>query len=316
MKNFDWSILLPLSGGVLLAVGNRMGIKAFWLVLILAILLFAMFLLALIRFFKVKSLENEKAELEKQLSEKEREFKNRLSSSKVDFEKQQSKFFSEISHSLRMPVSIIQGYAELLQSGTLDFTTESEYINKIVEHTYRMTDILSGKLDDPNSEMVRTTAINKVELIELVEQQLEDMRKSAEGKGVSLQAVHSEDKIFVNADPRQLQRIFSNLVENSLKYMGREGMVTVLLAQQEKMAHITVRDDGMGLSESEAKHIFDEGYRGSNSQNAKGSGYGLYMIKQSVEAQHGEIHATSQPGRGMTISFTLPLVKEMNVVNA
>ncbi|MBP1577609.1 MAG: hypothetical protein J6C75_03920 [Oscillospiraceae bacterium] len=141
MKNFDWSILLPLSGGVLLAVGNRMGIKAFWLVLILAILLFAMFLLALIRFFKVKSLENEKAELEKQLSEKEREFKNRLSSSKVDFEKQQSKFFSEISHSLRMPVSIIQGYAELLQSGTLDFTTESEYINKIVEHTYQSCDM-------------------------------------------------------------------------------------------------------------------------------------------------------------------------------
>ena len=143
MKNFDWSISLPLFGGVILAVGNKIGIKPFWLVLILAILLFAMFLVALVRFFKANALESENAELQKRINERESEYKRQLSSAKTDLEKQQSKFFSDISHSLRMPVSIVQGYAELLQSGTLDFTTESEYINKIIQHTYRMTDILS-----------------------------------------------------------------------------------------------------------------------------------------------------------------------------
>lgn len=310
MKSFDWSVLLPLAGGAALIAGKRMGADPFLLVMILAALMFVMFLTALIRFAKINNLQSENERLMSEIKEKEQKFQQELSEAKAEQEKQQAKFFSDISHSLRMPVSIIQGYAELIQSGTLDFTTESEYLNKIVQHTHRMTDVLSGKLDDPGSETIHNTIINRVELIELVEQQLEDMKPSAEEKGISLQAVYTEDKIFVDADARQIQRIFFNLVENSLKYMGREGMVTILLARQESMAHITVRDDGMGLPPDEAEHIFDDGYRGSNSADAKGSGHGLYMIKQSVEAQRGEIHAASQLGRGLTVSFTLPLAEE------
>lgn len=315
MKSFDWSVLLPLAGGGVLIAGKLMGLEPLFSVIILAVLMFIMFLTALIRFSKINILQSENEQLMSEIQKNEYEFQRELFYAKAAQEKQQAKFFSDISHSLRMQIDSIQDCAELLQSGTLDFTTESEYINKIVQHTYRMTDILSGKPDDPDSEAIHSTIINKVELIELVEQQLEDMKTFAEEKGVSLQAVYSEDKIFVDADSRQLQRIFFNLVENALKYMGREGMVTVLLARQDDMAHITVRDNGMGLPAGEANHIFDDGYRGSNSVDVKGSGHGLYMIKQSVEAQRGEIHANSQPGRGMTISFTLPLTKESQTVS-
>lgn len=315
MKSFDSSILLPLSGALLLVVGKQLKLEPFLLAAMLALLLFAMFVTALIRFSKVRALQLENAKLVNDIAEKETELKRELAAVKENQKKEQAKFFSDIAHSLRMPVSIVQGYAELLQSGTLDFTTESEYIDKILQHTYRMTDILSGKLDDQTEGTAHKVRVNRVELIALVEQQLDDMRTAAEEKGVSLQAVYSDDEIFVDADFRQLQRIFSNLVENSLKYMAREGMVTVLLSKQGGDAHITVRDDGMGLPDEEAKRIFDEGYRGSNSKNAKGSGYGLYMIKQSVEAQHGSISASSQLGRGMTVSFTLPLAEETEPIS-
>lgn len=316
MKTLDVGIALPLTGALFLVIGKQLKLEPFAMAAILALLLFIMFAVALIRFARIHTLEEENARLISDISEKERELKQELAAVKETQKKEQAKFFSDVAHSLRMPVSIVQGYAELLQSGTLDFTTESEYIDKILQHTYRMTDILSGKLDDHAAGTPHRVRVNRVELIALVEQQLDDMKTAAEEKGVSLQAVYSDDEIFVDADFRQLQRIFSNLVENSLKYMSREGMVTVLLSQQGDMAHVTVRDDGMGLPDEEAKRIFDEGYRGSNSKNAKGSGYGLYMIKQSVEAQHGSISASSQLGRGMTVSFTLPLAEELQPVSA
>jgi two-component system sensor histidine kinase VicK len=66
----------------------------------------------------------------------------------------------------------------------------------------------------------------------------------------------------------------------------------------------------MGMPESEVSRLFDAHFRGSNSTPVSGSGYGLFLVKQAVEAQGGSVHASSQPGRGMSITFTLPLAVE------
>lgn len=316
MNNFDMSILLPTAGAVVLIIGKKTDMQPILLAGILAALLFFMFLTALIRFSKIKSLQDSNAGLSNDIIEMEKSFQSRLAALNAEQEKQKAKLYSEISHSLRMPISVIQGYAELLQSGTLDFAAESEYVDKIVQNTNRINDILSGRLDDNGIEDADDIEANRIELIDLVEQQLADLKSVSEEKGVALQAVYTDDEIFVKADPRQLTRIFANLVENSLKYMGRDGIITILLSKRENMANITVKDDGIGMSADEAEKIFNEGYRGSNSQNAEGSGYGLYMIKQSVIAQNGEISAESSLGQGMKITFTLPLAEENQPVSA
>ena len=122
--------------------------------------------------------------------------------------------------------------------------------------------------------------------------------------------VCSQESLPVLADKRLLQRIFFNLIENSMKYMGREGIVTVVLTHDDTTARIIVRDDGMGLPENEVSRIFDSHFRGSNTTSGSGNGYGLFLVKQAVEAQGGSVHASSRPGQGMSITFTLPLASK------
>ena len=308
MKKFDWSILFPVLGGGVLVVGSYMNLPTQLVVIILAALLFLMFVTALFRFAKLHSLEADYHELQVKLELAELDYKQDIAKMKSAQEKEQTEFFNEISHSLRMPVSIIQGYAELMQAGSLDPVTESEYLEKIVQHTHRMTDTLSGHM---GSGQDKVAAVPKqVELVKSVQQQLDDMNSAAAGRGISLQLVSSEDSLLVNADPRLLQRVLFNLVENAINYMGREGMVSVILTREENMARICVRDDGLGLPEEEVARMFEPHFQGSNASPGKGSGHGLFMVKRSVEAQGGCVSAVSTPGRGMSVIFTLPLVTE------
>ena len=312
MKNFDYSILIPLLGGAVLAYSAHTALEPLKLIIALAVLMFMLFIVALVRFSRINILQSQSDKLEKQLAACKTEHEQQLSDMQIELEKKHTAFFSEISHSLRMPVSIIQGYAEMMQNGDLDPVTESEYINKIVLHTHRISDTLSNHLDGTTKDTVAESPKTSIDLISAVKNQLNDLAPTAESYGVSLQLVAFEESLPVSADPRLLRRILFNLAENSFKYMGREGMVTVLIAKEENMVRVTVRDDGLGLPEKEVEQLFEANFRGSNSSNEKGSGYGLYLVKQAVESQGGCISASSQPGRGMSISFQLPLAQTIN----
>ena len=305
MKKFDWSILLLLLGGAVLVAGSRMNLPAQVLIILLFALLFLMFVTALCRFAKLRSLQADYHDLQEQMEFAELDHKQDIAKMKIDLKKQQTEFFNEISHSLRMPVSIIQGYAELMQAGSLDPVTESEYLEKIVQHTHRMTDTLSGRMGSRQDEAAAVP--KQVDLVKSVQQQLDDMNSAASGRGISFQLVSSEGSLLVNADPRLLQRVLFNLVENAINYMGREGMVSVILTREETMARICVRDDGLGLPEEEVARMFEPHFQGSNASPGKGSGHGLFMVKRSVEAQGGCVSAVGAPGRGMSVIFTLPL---------
>ena len=95
---------------------------------------------------------------------------------------------------------------------------------------------------------------------------------------------------------------------NGEKFIARQ-LDSILAQEGDFSLDIIVRDDGMGLPESEVSRIFDAHYRGSNTTPGSGSGYGLFLVKQAVEAQGGSVTAASRPGRGMSVTFTLPLVQ-------
>ena len=310
MKYFDWSIALCVLGADALVLGVILN----WPLLPLALGTAVLFVLIALRTRtqrnQLRKLQEHCTSLSEQLEQARTEHEQALTDLKTEHEHARSTFFSEISHSLRMPISVIQGYAELMQKGAVDPVRESEYLDRILHHTRRMTDVLSQKLDtSPDAPPVPATR-NRLDLVPMIRNQLQDLQSTASARGVTLQLVCSKESLSVFADKRLLQRVLYNLVENSMKYMGREGIVTVLLSQNEKEAQISVRDDGMGLPESQVAHIFDAHFRGSNSSPISGSGYGLFLVKQAIESQGGSIRASSKPGRGMSVNFTLPLAVE------
>lgn len=215
-------------------------------------------------------------------------------------------FRSGLSHSLRMPVAIIQGYAELLTSGVIkDTDVAVEYLQKISQRSQYMTEAISRQFSVSDSMDSSKLTYSDLDLISLVRQAAADMQTAAEEQGVKIQVVSSEESLPMQADTYLLNRVLFNLLENSLKYMGRPGVITIRVLRLKESASVLVQDDGLGLPTEEASHIFEPNYQGSN--HTGGQGYGLYLVRRAVEGHGGTVSAQSAPGRGMGISMTLPL---------
>ena len=214
-------------------------------------------------------------------------------------------FRSTVSHSMRMPISIIQGYADLLANDMVDDPAlQKEYLCKISARAQYMSDVLRRQRLGGDGLNKSKLVFDSVDLIELVNQVVRDMQTAAEEVGIRMQVLSFESDLVVTADAYLLNRVFYNLLENALKYMGRSGVVTLRLARQEDKVVIQVQDDGVGMPADEAEHIFERNYQGSN--RISGQGYGLFLVKESIEAHSGTVTAKSAPGQGMGITIHLP----------
>lgn len=214
-------------------------------------------------------------------------------------------FHSTLAHSLRMPISIIQGYADLLANGMVDDPDiQKEYLRKISERTQYMSDVIHRQRMSREGIRRDKLILEPVDMLALVGQVVRDMQTAADEAQLRLQVLSSADELVITADAFLLNRVFYNLLENSMKYMGRPGVVTIRITRQTEMVVVQVQDDGVGMDSKEVEHIFEKNYQGSN--RANGQGYGLFLVKESVEAHGGSISARSAPGQGMGITFTLP----------
>jgi len=221
-------------------------------------------------------------------------------------QKAMAAFRSTLSHSLRMPVAIIQGYADLLTSGVIsDQQTAMEYLDKISQRCQFMTETMSRQFSANDSIDASKLMYTDLDLVALVRQAAADMQGAAQEQGVRIQVVSAEDDLPMRGDAYLLNRVLFNLLENALKYMGRPGTITVRIRRQDEGVSLLVQDDGMGLSSKETARIFEASYQGSN--HSGGQGYGLYLVRQAIAAHGGTVSAQSAPGRGMGITMTLPL---------
>lgn len=280
-----------------------------WLFLILAFFLGA---------YTVKTVSERLADLEKEL-EAEKEEKSYIkdeASQKIDQESKNTKelisqFYSIVSHSLRIPISVIQGYSELLQGNLItEKSVQQEYLKKICERTEYMNTVLNSLLAESRAQMNMPSMVwKKINVVQLVRQVCDDIRESSEKLGIYIQVRSESNEIYITGDSTQLIRVFYNILENSLKYMKKAGNIVVTLSislqeQDEKYVFLTFKDDGIGMDDNEVEHIFDINYQGSN--GIKGTGMGLYIAKTAIEAHHGRIFAKSSAGNGMAVFVVLP----------
>lgn len=310
MRRFDPAV--PLAGipALLLILSLCLSWPVFFPVLILAAALAGMTALALLRSRRLQGTGQALQERELQLTQAQQAIAKK-EQQEQELLSRVERFRSVLSHDLRMPISIIQGYAELLdQEMVTDPETQKEYIKKILKRTQDMSEALSLQLTNARHEELAPPACVPMELLELTRQAASDMSNTASGRGISIQVISPETALWVNADHHQVGKIFFNLVENSIKYMGREGLITIRLLRKGAFAQVTVKDDGLGLDPEATQHIFELYYQGPNRIPGQGHGHGLHLVKRAVEAQGGSITASSNPGLGMTITFTLPLAEQ------
>ncbi len=258
-----------------------------------------------------EQIEQERKAAAAQLEEERASARRERAALEQACEQRNEAFLSHVSHELRLPISVAVGYAELLRDGMVEEQDEQrEYLAKIAERLHLINEMLSRSLCEVRNEEEEITArLKKVpfDLVDLLQKGLVDFCALTQEKEIDCQMVTLAPSIPVVADPVLLQHVFDNLVENAMKYMGRPGTVTFVLACEQDAVVLTCRDDGFGMDSKQAARIFDNGFRGANTHGQSGSGHGLHLVDIIVRAHGGTCTAESAPGRGMRIVLRLPI---------
>jgi PAS domain S-box-containing protein len=222
----------------------------------------------------------------------------------------QSVFISTVSHELRTPVALIKGYASTLNrpDAHWDMQTVKQSLEVIEEESDRLTELIEDLLTASKIQAERTVrlALTDVFLDQLAERSVE--RFASQTRNHTMQISFPDDFPVIQGDSRLLRQVIDNLLTNAIKYSPQGGTITVGGRYHPQSVTVFVRDEGVGIADSDQGRIFERFFRvdGNLTSKTKGTGLGLYLAKTIIEAHHGTIGVKSQPGHGSTFFFTLP----------
>ena len=173
---------------------------------------------------------------------------------------------------------------------------KSDYIKELVDDLN-----LSMKLKNNKSILKK----EKVNIVSLVKNSVIDILNDSKYSKIDIKFECSEDKIFIDIDKVLIQRVLNNLIYNSLVHNDENISIVVSVYKNEK-THISISDNGKGISENDLENIFNRYYRGTNTGEVhKGSGLGMSIAKEIVNAHNGDITIKSVLGEGTDINITL-----------
>lgn len=251
-------------------------------------------------------LEELNASLEKRITEKTRDLKDALIKEQ-ELGELKSRFVSMVSHEFRTPLTTIKSSAHLL-SKYLDSSDEKlskhfTKINRNIEHLNQMlSDILTlSRLDEKKDDK----EIEEIQLANFISDCLEELEHLSKAKNLSIN-VTADKNSTVQSDSKILKSILINLLTNAIKYSNQNGNVEVHTKLNKEAFEISIKDDGIGISEKDQKRIFERFYRARDVENIEGTGLGLEIVKQCLNSLNGSITCTSEPKKGSIFTVKIP----------
>jgi two-component system phosphate regulon sensor histidine kinase PhoR len=220
-------------------------------------------------------------------------------------------FISNVSHELKTPLSLIRMFSEILVTGRIGREDKKrEYYRVIHSESDRMSRLINNLLDFANlMRGVGNKNFEKTNIAQLVIKALEAYRYEAQKDGFQLSLKADADIPDSFADPNAITMAFLNMLDNSVKYSGKQKQIDVQIRQTNGFVDLSVIDRGIGIPVSEQQKIFDKFYRGNEPEirRIRGSGIGLSIIKNVAEMHGGEVLVQSEPGKGSTFTLRIPI---------
>lgn len=223
-------------------------------------------------------------------------------------EKTRRDFIANVSHELRTPLTSIQGYTETLLD-TAEQNHSREFLEIIRKNAARMSrlteDLLTLARVESGEHRFEVEPVSSTELLQEAE---ESFREVARTQGIDLK-VEDGARAEVNADREAVHQVFSNLIENALKYGGSGGAIVLGARPSQRGVEFFVQDFGPGISSEHLPRLFERFYRvdKARSRESGGTGLGLAIAKHIVLAHGGTIGAESELNHGSRFLFTLPV---------
>jgi signal transduction histidine kinase len=231
---------------------------------------------------------------------------NNMADDIANQEQERLRFVAMVVHDLKNPVLAIELSARMLRKSWNDEQERDLCLDGITEEAKRLRSIIRDLTDDVQVSSGRF-AVNKarVDLCKLVRRLIQAQGQAFADHQV---VVESVETCTVLGDADRLERVVQNLVSNAVKYSPRDTRVVVRIERKEPFAVLVVCDEGPGISQEDLKVIFQPFGRGRSADRlAEGTGMGLYVVKQIIEAHDGQITVQSTPGQGTTFRIKLPL---------
>ena len=222
-----------------------------------------------------------------------------------------SDFLKTVSHELRTPLTVLSGYVEMMEDGSLGPVPDGwikpmTQLQAKVEELNRLVHMMleASRAEGPTLKV----NLADVDVVATVSHAIEATQPDAERAGHVLRMHKPEGELSVRGDRDKLLVVLRNLVENAVKYSPDAPEVDVGVTAEADAVHIWVADRGMGVPDAEKKNIFEQFHRIDSPDTAAigGSGLGLFIVRQLVEVQGGQITVSDREGGGSVFSFSLP----------
>jgi signal transduction histidine kinase/HAMP domain-containing protein len=223
-----------------------------------------------------------------------------------------SEFVSTVSHDLRSPLTLMRGYATMLETAGDLNEQQKGYVRMIVQGVENMSRLVNNLLDLGRIDFGVGLHVENVPVLDIIERVTGSLQMAARSKSIALSVELPRDLPHaVEADQALLQQAVYNLVENAIKYTPNGGEVSLHLLAAPDTLTFAVKDSGIGIQPEDMKRLFEKFFRGTHREalSQRGSGLGLAIVKSIAERHHGRVWVESELGKGSTFFLQIPIAQ-------
>jgi signal transduction histidine kinase len=229
--------------------------------------------------------------------------------------KEKAEFVSLVSHELRIPLTSIKGYTDIILTGMAGEINEQqrEFLNVIANNVGRMSDLIGDLRDITQLQTDRKRLdIQAVSLSECASQAITNTQKLANEGDAHFEASFPADLPLVSADKARVIQVFTILLKNAVMYSSPDCTIRLKARSENGFVSALVEDEGFGISKEDRPRVFEPFYRSDSNQvrEQQGWGLGLNIAWNIIQVMGGEIGIKKQTGQGTTFWFTLPAVQK------
>ncbi len=237
---------------------------------------------------------------------------NQMATGLQNLEDMRRSFLANVSHDLKTPMTTIAGFIDGILSGAIPPENQTEYLERIKSEVLRLSRLVRQLLDISRIQAGdRKLEIESFDICEMARQIVLSFESRIYEKKLEVEFDCDEDNIFVSADKDSIHQVLYNLCDNAVKFSREGGTYRVSVKVKNKLAHISVYNEGQGIPSEDLPFVFERFYKSDKSRglDKTGVGLGLYISKTIIDAHRETISADSEQGKYCSFEFTLPVTE-------
>lgn len=233
---------------------------------------------------------------------------NRMAESLSALEYMSSSFVTNVSHDLKTPMTTISGFVDGILDGTIPHDQQHNYLTIVSDEIKRLSKTVNTMLELAKVES-GVAQINRqpVDLFELVCKIVLSFEHSLSSKDIAVVGLDNDVKCIVECDEQMIYQAIYNLFDNAVKFTQRGGYISINFSENNSSFMLYIKNSGAGISESDIPHVFERFYKSDKSRSidSRGSGVGLYIVRNIIKNHGGEITVKSSEGQYAEFCITL-----------